>query len=98
MGAPRMKIPRRWSARRPEPKRGTQAAVVSVSLLALVVAACGSGSDVPTLTWYINPDNGGQARLAEKGAPKGAPYKVDIQTLPNDASQQPEQLLRRLAP
>jgi len=63
----------------------------------LLVAACGSGSEVPTLTWYINPDNGGQARLAEKCAPPGGPYKVDIQTLPNDASQQREQLVRRLA-
>ena len=52
---------------------------------------------MPTLTWYINPDNGGQARLAEKCAPAGGPYKVDIQTLPNDASQQREQLVRRLA-
>jgi trehalose/maltose transport system substrate-binding protein len=92
-----MNIPRRWSARRPHPNRRTQAAVLSVSLLALLVGACGSDSEVPTLTWYINPDNGGQARLAEKCAPKGGPYKVDIQTLPNDASQQREQLVRRLA-
>jgi multiple sugar transport system substrate-binding protein len=50
------------------------------------------------LNWYINPDNGGQSRLAEKcvDASNGA-YKVDIQTLPNDASQQREQLVRRLA-
>ena len=86
----------RWSARRPHPMRRAQA-VVSVSLLALVVAACGSGEEVPTLTWYINPDNGGQARLAEKCAPEGGAYKVEIQTLPNDASQQREQLVRRLA-
>ena len=92
-----MNIPRRWSAHRPHPERRTQAAVLSVSLLALLVAACGSDSEVPTLTWYINPDNGGQARLAEKCAPEGGPYKVDIQTLPNDASQQREQLVRRLA-
>ena len=92
-----MKNPRRWSARHPHPMRRTRAALVSVALLALPVAACGSGEEVPTLTWYINPDNGGQARLAEKCAPAGGPYKVDIQTLPNDASQQREQLVRRLA-
>jgi multiple sugar transport system substrate-binding protein len=91
-----MNNPRRWSARHPHPMRRTTAALVS-ALLALLVAACGSGSEVPTLTWYINPDNGGQARLAEKCAPEGGPYKVDIQTLPNDASQQREQLVRRLA-
>jgi len=92
-----MKNPRRWSARHPHPTRRTRAVLLSVVLLALPVAACGSGEEVPTLTWYINPDNGGQARLAEKCAPAGGPYKVDIQTLPNDASQQREQLVRRLA-
>ena len=72
--------------------------MVSVALLALVVGACGSGDEVPTLTWYINPDNGGQARLAEKCASTaGGAYRVEIQTLPNDASQQREQLVRRLA-
>jgi multiple sugar transport system substrate-binding protein len=50
------------------------------------------------LNWYINPDNGGQGRLAEKcaDASNGA-YQVDIQTLPNSASDQREQLVRRLA-
>jgi multiple sugar transport system substrate-binding protein len=77
--------------------RRAKAALVSVALLSVLVAACGSSDEVPTLTWYINPDNGGQARLAEKCAPPGGPYKVEIQTLPNDASQQREQLVRRLA-
>jgi multiple sugar transport system substrate-binding protein len=80
--------------------RSTRAALAAAALLALLIAAAGcggSGSGAPTLTWYINPDNGGQARLAEKCAPKGGPYKVNIQTLPNDASQQREQLVRRLA-
>ena len=92
-----MKERRRWPARHPYPMRRTRAALASAALLALLVAACGSSSEVPTLTWYINPDNGGQARLAEKCAPPNGPYKVEIQTLPNDASQQREQLVRRLA-
>jgi multiple sugar transport system substrate-binding protein len=62
-----------------------------------MLAACSDDSDTPTLNWYINPDNGGQSRLAEKCAPSDGPYRVDIQTLPNDASQQREQLVRRLA-
>jgi multiple sugar transport system substrate-binding protein len=71
---------------------------VAVAALAMpLLVACSSESGTPTLNWYINPDNGGQARLAEKCAPAGSPYKVDIQTLPNDASQQREQLVRRLA-
>lgn len=61
------------------------------------MAACAQDSDIPTLYWYINPDNGGQRRLAEKCAPADGPYRVVIQTLPNDASQQREQLVRRLA-
>ncbi|MFI7060456.1 extracellular solute-binding protein [Kribbella sp. NPDC050124] len=71
---------------------------MAVAALALpLLVACASESGTPTLNWYINPDNGGQARLAEKCAPAGGPYQVDIQTLPNDASQQREQLVRRLA-
>ncbi|WIM93140.1 extracellular solute-binding protein [Actinoplanes oblitus] len=50
------------------------------------------------LTWYINPDNGGQGRLAEScAAASNGGYRVDVQVLPNDASQQREQLVRRLA-
>ncbi|MGV1009303.1 MAG: extracellular solute-binding protein [Dermatophilaceae bacterium] len=62
-----------------------------------MLAACAQDSGVPTLYWYINPDNGGQRRLAEKCAPANGPYHVVIQTLPNNASQQREQLVRRLA-
>ena len=64
----------------------------------MLLAACGGESSTPTLNWYINPDNGGQSRLAEKcvDASNGA-YQVDIQTLPNSASDQREQLVRRLA-
>ncbi|WP_412752712.1 extracellular solute-binding protein [Krasilnikovia sp. M28-CT-15] len=62
------------------------------------VSACGSETGPPVVTWYVNPDNGGQKRLAQRcaDASNGA-YSVDVQTLPNDASQQREQLVRRLA-
>src|SRR5262245_41035141 len=66
------------------------------ALVLPLLAACSSGDSKPTVTWYINPDNGGQARLAEQCS-KGKDYTVNIQTLPNDASQQREQLVRRLA-
>ena len=62
------------------------------------VAACSQQSGTPTLTWYINPDNGGQktpggeVRDRSNGA-----YKITIQILPNDADAQREQLVRRLA-
>ena len=50
-----------------------QTAVAAGGLLAalllapLALAGCGSDSSgTPTLTWYINPDNGGQTTLAEE--------------------------------
>ena len=74
------------------------ALVAALALSAALLAACGGESSTPTLNWYINPDNGGQERLAKKcvDASNGA-YQVDIQTLPNSASDQREQLVRRLA-
>ena len=81
----------RWRA-----GQGRPLAVTTVlTLLSAFLVACGSESSIPTLNWYINPDNGGQGRLAEKcaAASKGA-YQVDIQTLPTDASQQREEVVR----
>jgi trehalose/maltose transport system substrate-binding protein len=74
------------------------AAAAAFILTAPLLAACSGESGPPVLNWYINPDSGGQGRLAQKcaDASNGA-YKVDTQTLPNDASQQREQLVRRLA-
>ncbi len=77
--------------------RGRLALVTAGALVVPFVAACSQQSGTPTLTWYINPDNGGQKRLAEKCAPANGPYKVVIQILPNSASDQREQLVRRLA-
>jgi multiple sugar transport system substrate-binding protein len=74
------------------------AVAAALALSASVLSACGGESGKPVLYWYINPDSGGQSRLAEKcaNASNGA-YEVDTETLPNDASQQREQLVRRLA-
>ncbi|GAA4089622.1 extracellular solute-binding protein [Actinomadura miaoliensis] len=72
--------------------------MVAAALLAGGLAACGGDGGTPTLHWYINPDNGGQARLAEactKAA--GGRYRIVTSILPNDATQQREQLIRRLA-
>jgi multiple sugar transport system substrate-binding protein len=74
------------------------AAVATLTLSASLLTACGQESGPPMLTWYINPDNGGQGRLAEScAAASNGAYRVDVQVLPNDASQQREQLVRRLA-
>ena len=80
----------------PRPLRGTVA--VCLVLLASVLASCGQENGVPTLNWYINPDNGGQAALARKCADQSnGQYDIVTSVLPNDATAQREQLVRRLA-
>ena len=61
---------------------------------------CGGGDDsgTPTLTWYTNPDNGGQEKLAagvHRGGRRRLPHR-DLGAAP-DADSQREQLVRRLA-
>ncbi len=68
-------------------------------VLASTLAACG-GDDggPPTLTWYTNPDSGGQAEIASRctDAAEGR-YQINTAVLPRDAAGQREQLVRRLA-
>jgi len=76
--------------------------LVCALLLACGGESCGgpkpNGASSATLNWYINPDNGGQATLAAKcaAASKGR-YRILVSELPRDATQQREQLVRRLA-
>ena len=69
-----------------------------VATLAGTFVACGASAGPPTLTWCVNPDNGGAAKRAQQcvEASNGA-YDVRIETLPSNATQQREQLVRRLA-
>ncbi|MEJ1154452.1 sugar ABC transporter substrate-binding protein [Microbacterium marmarense] len=79
--------------------RGTRMlAAVSVVALTSTLGACAPADDTPTLTWYINPDAGGQAHIAElcTEAADGA-YRIETSLLPRDAASQREQLARRLA-
>lgn len=69
----------------------------------LFAGACGAGGAATagtiTLKWYTAPQKGGsfdQAALGCSAASNGR-YRVMIQPLPSDASQQREQLVRRLA-
>ena len=67
-----------------------------VSLLAL--AACSSESGPPVLTWYTNPDDGGQETIAQACTEEAdGEYRINVSTLPREASSQREQLARRLA-
>src|SRR4029453_9916385 len=81
------------------PRRRGGAPLITICLCAAALAACGGDdSGVATLTWYINPDNGGQRTLAQQctEAADGA-YRIETQILPNEADAQREQLVRRLA-
>jgi multiple sugar transport system substrate-binding protein len=75
---------------------GSAATLVAAGTL----AACGGGGSggTPTLTWYINPDSGGQAKIAAScsDASHGA-YTIETSVLPRNSDAQREQLVRRLA-
>ena len=80
-----------------KPRKTALAAALAVGMSLL--AACG-GDDTgpPTLTWYTNPDTGGQDALAEKCTKEAnGEYEITTSGLPTDATAQREQLLRRLA-
>jgi multiple sugar transport system substrate-binding protein len=66
----------------------------------VALAGCGGGDSggAAQLTWYINPDNGGQATLAQECSEQSdGAFQISTQVLPNDATSQREQLVRRLA-
>ena len=72
------------------------AAAAGAAVMAL--SGCQTDPGGNTITWYINPDNGGQDALAEKcSADSGGEYRISTSVLPNDAESQREQLIRRLA-
>ncbi|MEA5155514.1 extracellular solute-binding protein [Raineyella sp.] len=76
--------------------------MVAAAALAATTAVSGcssaKGAGAPTLTWYINPDDGGQAQIAQRcTAAAGGRYTIQTSLLPRDASAQREQLARRLA-
>ncbi len=80
--------------------RTRRALLALAFLVPVVVSACADddAGGPPTLTWYINPDNGGQAELATKcGDESDGAFRIETQILPNEADQQREQLVRRLA-
>ena len=63
-----------------------------------IVACGGASAGTPTLTWYTNPDNGGQEDLANQCTEAAdGDYRIEVSVLPADADSQREQLVRRLA-
>jgi multiple sugar transport system substrate-binding protein len=71
---------------------GITAGLVASGLLAACSASAGSAD---TLVWYVNPDAGGQAKVAANCSTDS--YKIKTQVLPQDANEQRIQLARRLA-
>lgn len=83
-------------------RRGAPARLVASGValvLAATVSACGSAdAGPPELTWYMNPDDGGQAELAAQCTEEAdGEYTIATSLLPRDAASQREQLARRLA-
>ncbi len=80
------------------PRRSRAIAGVSVLALGAGLAACAPADSTPVLTWYTNPDAGGQATLARQCTEEAdGAYRIEVSVLPRDASSQREQLARRLA-
>jgi multiple sugar transport system substrate-binding protein len=74
--------------------------VVGLTVVALAagMSACAAESGPPTLTWYINPDAGGQDQLAQTCTEEAdGAYTIETVLLPRQAASQREQLARRLA-
>ncbi|WAP52298.1 extracellular solute-binding protein [Arthrobacter sp. ATA002] len=74
------------------------AAGLALAVGATLLGGCSSAEGPPALTWYINPDDGGQANIAQicTDQADGA-YTIETSLLPSDAGAQREQLARRLA-
>jgi multiple sugar transport system substrate-binding protein len=79
-------------------RRGLGGGAVALVLASTLAACGGDEGGPPTLTWYTNPDAGGQAEIASRctEAADGR-YEISTAVLPRDAAGQREQLIRRLA-
>lgn len=79
-------------------RRTRSIAAFAALAVALPLAACTAESGPPRLTWYINPDNGGQVEIAARCTQEAdGKYTIVTEVLPRDAASQREQLARRLA-
>ena len=78
--------------------RGRRVAPVLALGLVAAMVGCTSETGPPTLTWYINPDDGGQEAIAHTCTEAAdGDYVIETALLPREASDQREQLARRLA-
>src|SRR3954465_9570341 len=99
MKHPPTQSPRPGRRGRRRSRRGVAAAAALVTVSGLL-AACSANADSgkPKLIWYINPDAGGQAKVAQNCSDdSNGKYTITTQVLPQDANEQRIQLARRLA-
>ncbi|MFC7403152.1 extracellular solute-binding protein [Citricoccus sp. GCM10030269] len=83
---------------RPRGRFARPVAGAMMASAALLLSGCGPADETPVLTWYTNPDDGGQATLAQQCTEEaGGEYRIETSVLPTDAASQREQLTRRLA-
>ncbi len=84
----------------------TRGVVASATVFLLLTAAVGSispnsamAAGTTTITWYARPESGGSTVQAAENCSKQSKgrYQIEISPLPADATQQREQLVRRLA-
>src|SRR3954465_5367144 len=96
MTVPRKRMGGRSGGRAGRPRRAL-AGAAAAAVLSSVLAACGGGGGgVPTLPWYTNPDNGGQAEIASRCTDDAeGRYRIETSVLPRQAGAQREQLVRR---
>ena len=80
-------------------RRRSLGGAAAAAVLASTLAACGGDAGASNaLTWYINPDSGGQAEIAQRCSDEsGGAYTIEVAQLPRESSAQREQLVRRLA-
>src|SRR5687768_17104685 len=79
-------------------RRGAANLVVALMATGTLAACGGDDGGASTLTWYINPDAGGQAEIASRCTEEaGGAYTITTSVLPRESAQQREQLVRRLA-
>jgi multiple sugar transport system substrate-binding protein len=97
-GRPRFGPTPTHPAGRRSSRRGL-ASAAALLVTAGTLAACGGDEGgASTLTWYVNPDSGGQAEIASRCTEEaGGAYTIEVAQLPRESAQQREQLIRRLA-
>lgn len=80
---------------------GNVVVIVAVAALIASAAACGGGDEggTPTLKWYSYEEPGGAFISAAERCTDEAEgrYRIEMAVLPNNADEQREQLVRRLA-